>query len=128
MHTLLDVAGICSHICKIEATSRSRKPPDNGLVKLLKKLYYDLQNPDACAGRSKLLQEANKHEASIPIEDIEEWLKLQLEYTLDKPIRLDFKTRQVVVHQIDKQWLIDLVDMSKISKHNDGFKFVMVGD
>ena len=31
-----------------------------------------------------------------------------------------------MVHQIDKQWQIDLVDMSKLSKHNDGLKFIMV--
>ena len=27
---------------------------------------------------------------------------------------------------MDEPWQIDLVDMSKTSKHNDGFKFVMV--
>ena len=31
-----------------------------------------------------------------------------------------------MVHQIDEQWQIDSVDMSKLSKHNDGFKFIMV--
>ena len=34
--------------------------------------------------------------------------------------------RPVVVHEIDEQWHIDMVDMSKLSKHNDGFKFIMV--
>ena len=31
-----------------------------------------------------------------------------------------------MVHEIDEQWQIDMVDMSKLSKHNDGFKFIMV--
>ena len=31
-----------------------------------------------------------------------------------------------MVHQIDEQWQIDLVDLSKLSKHNEGFKFIMV--
>ena len=31
-----------------------------------------------------------------------------------------------MVHQIDQQWQIDLVDVSKLSKHNNGFKFIMV--
>ena len=57
---------------------------------------------------------------------MEEWLNSQLAYTLHKPIRLNFKTRPVVVHQIDEQWQINLVDVSKLSKHNDGFKFIMV--
>ena len=31
-----------------------------------------------------------------------------------------------MVHQIDEQWQIYFVDMSKISKYNYGFKFIMV--
>ena len=96
---------------------------------LLKKLYYDLKNPAAYAGKSKLLQEAKKDDTNISIEYVEEWLKLQLAYTLHtlhKMIRLNFKTRPVVVHQIDGKWHIDLVDMSKPSKNNDGFRFIMV--
>ena len=93
---------------------------------LLKKLYYDLKNQATYAVKSKLLQEAKTHDTNILIEDVEQWLKSQLAYALHKPIRLNFKTRPVVLHQIDEQWKIDLVDMSKLSKHNDGFKFIMV--
>ena len=66
---------------------------------LLKKLYYDFKNPAAYAGKSELLQEAKKLDSNISIED---------------------------VHQIDGQWQIDLVYMSKHSKHNDGLKFIMM--
>ena len=31
-----------------------------------------------------------------------------------------------MVHQIDEQWQIDLVDMSNLSKHNNEFKLIMV--
>ena len=64
--------------------------------------------------------------SQVSIEDVEKRLKSQLTYTLHKSIKLNFKTGLVVVHQIDEQWQIDLVDMSKLSKHNDGFKFIMV--
>ena len=93
---------------------------------LLKKLYYDLKNPAAYSGKSTLLQEAKKHDSNISTEDVEGLLKSQLAYTLYKPIHLNFNTRLVVVHQINEQWHIDLVDKSKLSKHNDGFKFIMV--
>ena len=93
---------------------------------LLKKLYYDFKNPAAYAEKSKLLQIAKKHESNISIEDVGEWLKFQSANTLHKSIRLNFKTRSVVVHQIDEQWQIDLMVISKLSKHNDGFKFNMV--
>ena len=98
-----------------------RKSPEK--EELLKTLYYDLKNPATYAGISKLLQEAKQHDSNISIEDVEEWLKPQLAYTLHKAIRLNFKTRPVMVHQIDKKWQIDLLDMSKRLKHNNGFKF-----
>ena len=56
------------------------------------------------AEKSNLLQEAKKHDSNISREDVEEWLKLQLAYTLHKPIRLNFETRPVVTHQKDEQW------------------------
>ena len=96
--------------------------------KLLKKLYYDLKNPVVYARKSKLFQEAKGHDSNISIENVEEWLKSQSAYTLYKPVRLNFKTRPVMVHGIDEQWLTDLTDMNKLSKHNDGFKFITVID
>ena len=71
---------------------------------LLKKLYYDLKNPTAYAENPTLFQEAKKHDLNISTEDIEEWFKSQLPYTLHKPICLKFKTKPVVVHKIDEQW------------------------
>ena len=62
---------------------------------LLKKLYYDLKNPAAYAGKSKLLQEAKKIDPNVSIEDAEESLKSQLAYTLQKPARRNFKMRPV---------------------------------
>ena len=96
--------------------------------KLLKKLYYDLKNPVVYARKSKLFQEAKGHDSNISIENVEEWLKSQSAYILYKPVRLNFKTRPVMVHGIDEQWLTDLTDMNKLSKHNDGFKFITVID
>ena len=79
---------------------------------LLKKLFNDLKNPAAYSGKSKLLQEAKKHDSNISIEDAEGWLKSQLAYALHKPLRRNFKTRPGGVHQIDEQWQIDLVDIN----------------
>ena len=36
------------------------------------------------------------------------------------------QTKPVMVQRVDEQWWTDLVDMSKLSKHNDGFRFIMV--
>ena len=40
---------------------------------LLKKLYYYFKNTAAYAGKSKLLQEAKKHDSNVSVEDVEEY-------------------------------------------------------
>ena len=70
--------------------------------------YTMISKKLAAYGRkSKLLQEAKKNGPNISIEDVEEWLKSHLAYTLHKPRCLNFKTRPFAVHQINKQWQID---------------------
>ena len=89
---------------------------------LLKKLYYDFKNPADYAGKFKLFHEVKKRESNISIEDVKEWLKLQLAYDLHKLIRLNFIARLVVVHQ----WQIGLVHLNKLSKISNGFKFIKI--
>ena len=75
-------------------TSKLLQEAGNHLImtkeELLKKIYYDLKNPASYAGKSKLHEESKKYDANISIEDVEEWLKSQLAYTLHKTIRLNF--------------------------------------
>ena len=43
-------------------------------------------------------------------------------YTLHKPVRKSFPRRRVLVHGIDEQCQIDLVDLSRV---NDDYKFIL---
>jgi hypothetical protein len=47
-------------------------------------------------------------------------------YTLHKPVKKKFKRNKVIVTGIDDIWQIDLVDVAKIAKDNDNFKFLLV--
>ena len=55
----------------------------------------------------------------------EEWFPKQDAYTLHKPIRRRFMRRKTIVSGINAQWQIDLVDLSRLSSYNDGYKFVL---
>ena len=46
-------------------------------------------------------------------------------YTLHKPVRKHFKRRITFTTGIDDLWQPDLVDLSSISKYNDGYKFLL---
>ena len=54
-----------------------------------------------------------------------QWLSGQDTYTLHKPVRRRFPRRRVVVPGIDHQWQADLVDVSRLSTTNDGYKFLL---
>lgn len=106
---------------------QSRKnPPKNTISDVLDKAYYSLDSPSSFAGKEKLFREAIKIKPDITRGDVDKWLYSQIPYTLHKPVRLNFKTRPVVVYDIDEQWQLDLVDLSKLSKINSGYKHLLV--
>ena len=94
--------------------------------KLLTNLFYNLESPVAFGSRDNLYKEARKRNKKLTRKDVISWLDAQLPYTLHKPARVNFKTRSVVVYDIDEQWQMDLVDLSKLSKFNDNYKYLLV--
>ena len=96
------------------------------LKSLLNDLFYSIKSSVSFSSPNKLYNEAKKHDENINRKDVKEWLHTQLTYTLHKPVKLNFKTRPVIVHDIDEQWQMDLVDLSKLSKYNSGLKYLLV--
>ena len=95
---------------------------------VLTPLYFSLREPSSFASKSKLLKAARQKMPSIKTREVKEWLMKNLTYTLHKPVKVNISksTRPVVVFEIDEQWQADLVDMSKLSKKNKGYKFLLV--
>ena len=92
---------------------------------LLKKLYFNPDLPSSFSSARILFSAAKKENPSIKFEEVKKWLSKQLTYTLHKPVPKTYSTRPVVVHSIDELWQMDLVDLSKLSKKNDGYKFIL---
>ena len=93
---------------------------------LLEKLYYSFDYPSAYSSAYSLYREAKKHSKEVRFKDVKKWLSKELTYTLHRPVRRNFKTRKVMVYSKDENWQADLVDLSKLSKQNNGFKFLLV--
>ena len=99
---------------------------DDSDDQILYELYYSLASPASFSGVDKLYREARKKSSTISRSKVKRWLSSQLTYTLHKPVsKLRFKTRFVLVHDMDEQWQMDLVDLTKISKYNSGFKYLL---
>ena len=58
-------------------------------------------------------------------EQVKQWLESQDVYTLHKPVRYKFPRRKVVVAGPNQQWQADLIDVSRLSRHNQGNKFLL---
>ena len=81
----------------------------------LEKLYYSLDSSGSYAGKFP----------EIKLTQVENWLSKQLTYALHKPVYQSFQTRPVVVYAIDELRQLDLVDLSKLARENDGYKFIL---
>ena len=81
-----------------------------------------LQSDPGSLGGIKRLKERYKKKRK----DARKWLTFQDTYTLHNPVRKSFPGRRVLVHGIDYQWQIDLVDLSSsLSRVNDNYKFLL---
>ena len=93
----------------------------------LKKIYYDSSNPASFAGSDKLYRFVRKDGKFVLSKyKIKKWLQRQEPYSLQRPIKRPVKRNRVVVIGIDDQWDVDLMDMTKFSKYNRGYYFILV--
>ena len=93
----------------------------------LAKIYYDPVNAGSFSGPEKLyryVRKAGKYVFSKY--KIRKWLQRQEAYSLQRGVRRRFKRNKVITLGIDDQWDVDLMDMSKFSKENSGFSFILV--
>jgi len=92
---------------------------------ILKDLYFNLNNASAFSGVDSLMREIKKRKLNIKLNEVKYWLAQQEEYTLHKSLKKKIKRNKVISYGIDDVWQADLVDMSKLSRANKGFKFLL---
>jgi hypothetical protein len=86
----------------------------------LRQIYYNPEHPAAFGGVSALVRASG-----LSPEVVKDWLKGQSSYSLHKPARKRYSTRQYTTSGINHQWQADLVDMQAYARDNDGFKHIL---
>ena len=86
------------------------------------KYYYNLQNPAAFTGSSRLLAKYTKENTT----EAKKWLLNQDAFTLHKGRKRKFPRRKVFVVGADHLWQLDLMDLSAIASFNDDNNFVLI--
>ena len=87
---------------------------------MLNDSYYDIAKPGSFGGVNNLVRNTTSN-----VKDAKHWLSKQDTYTLHKPVRLHFRRRRVFTKGIDDLWQADLVDLSSLSRYNDGYRYVL---
>lgn len=82
--------------------------------------YYDAKRPGSLGGVAALARAAN-----VSVNRTRKWLKSQPTYTLHKPARKTYPTRQYHVSNVDMQWQADLCDMQQLAKYNQGYRYII---
>ena len=91
----------------------------------LKKFYLDPKFPGSYSGAYKFYQEVKNIHPKVTLKKVNEFLKSQDAYTLHKRTRKP-KFRRTLVFKPRDLWQVDLLDMQKCSKENDGYRYICV--
>ena len=93
---------------------------------LLQRLYETVSSPHSFGGIQALLRAARKENPSISRQDVVDFLQKIDAYTLHKITRKKFLRRKILSPKPGIIASCDLADMSSISKHNNGYKYILV--
>ena len=95
-------------------------------VDYLKKMYYDVDRQSGLSSIERLYRTVKKDgKYDLTRKQIKYFLQSQDTYTLHKPARKKYPRNSILAVGRDEIHQLDLVDVSNISKYNNGYKFLL---
>lgn len=95
------------------------------LNSILFSTYYDPYSTVAFSSCDRLYNQIKKKHKSVSRQEISDWMRTQPTYTLHKDRRVRFKRNHYNITNIDDLWEMDLIDVQKISRKNEGHKYIL---
>lgn len=86
----------------------------------MKQIWFDPEDPVGYTGVEKLSKRTKTNK-----KETEKWLKNQLAYSLNKPMRRRFPTRKYKTSGLNDLWQLDLMEMIPFASINDGYKYIL---
>ena len=93
--------------------------------KILKDLYENPESISSFSGVKNLYNHAKKYIPDISLVEVKKFLKSVDTYTLHKLTPKRFPTQKIIAAKPKIIVSLDLIDMSKLAKYNNGVKFLM---
>ena len=101
-----------------EQKNVSESRMDTLLGDLRSDVYYDLKRADSYGSAAGLKRQSK-------LNKVNDFLMKQDAYTLHRNLKRRFKRRKTYVPGIDHLWQMDLVDLSSLSRYNDGYRYLL---
>lgn len=94
--------------------------------KILRKIYYDPENPASLGSVRKLVTAARKKHKWIKKHHVIEWLAGEDPHTLNVSVKRIFHRIPTYADHVDSVWQLDLADTRHLAQHNDGVKYLLI--
>ncbi|XP_046562835.1 uncharacterized protein LOC124271717 [Haliotis rubra] len=95
--------------------------------KALSDYYFNPTKPGAYYGPSKLRDELKANRPpDVKLRKVKRFVKNQDAYSLHKPVRHKFQRMRVRVNVVNEMFDLDLADLSRYSKENEGVRYLLV--
>ena len=86
--------------------------------------YYNPSNPGSYGGRERLFRQLQNE--GISRKDVSKFLEGEETYQLHKDRKSRFNRNKVISYSKDWNWQADLVDLSKLARYNQGYRYILV--
>ena len=92
---------------------------------LLKKIYYDIENPASFSSYDRLYHEARKYDPKIKLSDVKSFLAGELTYTLHRRVVRKFTRNPVIANRHGEMCQADLIDIQKYRRENSNIGYIL---
>jgi len=91
----------------------------------LQNKYFDTSSPISFSGPTKVFTYMRRKGYKVGLHKIKRWLQDQDAYSLQRPLRHNFRRNRVISQGIDFLWDTDLADVSNLQKYNPDIKYLL---
>ena len=93
--------------------------------RLLKNLYENPKSPYHFGSPRKLYKGAKQIDNNISLSTVYDFLRRSKVYTSHRPPIKSYLRKKTIVKGLNDQWQLDLIDMQKLKRHNNGTRYLL---
>ena len=103
-------------------------PNEKEIQTYLEEVYYDIGRPGSYESVGRVWESIKEEGNPLQLtrQQVNEWLMKQSVYARHLHVNHRFPRQKILMNEMDEQWDTDLMDLHMLSKHNNGFKYIVI--